>query len=132
MPFPLSRPTSNNRFVNQDDALFDEGYDSEGGLPFHNAITDEAAEEYDEAEIGDGASVAPPPAVVHVPITEATVATLTAAGLKDELNKRGRGTGGNKPSLIMLLKSAIADGIPIQEGDVVRGAHLNGMDIWST
>ena len=47
-PFPSSRPTINNRFVNQDDALIDEGYDSEGGLPFHNAITDEAAEEYDD------------------------------------------------------------------------------------
>ena len=43
-PFPSSRPTINNRFVNQYDALFDEGYDSKGGLPFHNAITDEAAD----------------------------------------------------------------------------------------
>ena len=79
--------------------------------------------------IGGGASVAPPPAVVHVPIMEATVATLTVSGLKDELNKRGRGTGGNKPALITRLKAAIADGIPIQEGDVVRGAHLNGLDV---
>ena len=69
MPFPSSRPTSNNRFVNQDDALFDEGCDSEGGLPYHNNITDEAAEEYDEATIGGGASVDPPPTVVHVPKT---------------------------------------------------------------
>ena len=55
MPFPSSRPTINNRFVNQDDALFDEGYDSEGGLPFYNDITEEAVEEYDEAVIGGGA-----------------------------------------------------------------------------
>ena len=38
-PFPSSRTTINNRFVKQDDALFDEGYDYEGGLPFHNDIT---------------------------------------------------------------------------------------------
>ena len=56
-----------------------------------------------------------------MPITEATVATLTVSGLKDELKKRGRGTGGNKPALITRLKAAIADDIPIQEGDVVRG-----------
>ena len=111
-PFPSSRPTINNCFINQYDALFDEGYDSKVGLPFHNAITDEAAEEYDETAIGSGASVSTAPAVVHVPITEAMVATLTVAGLKDELNKRGRGTGGNKPELIKRLKAAIADGIP--------------------
>ena len=63
-PFPSLRPTINNRFVNQDDALFDEGYDSEGGLPFHNDIKDGAAEEYDEAAIGGGATEAPPPIAV--------------------------------------------------------------------
>ena len=37
-PFPSSRPTPVNRFTNQYDDLFDDGYDSEGALPFYDNL----------------------------------------------------------------------------------------------
>ena len=38
-----------NCFTNQDDALFDDGYDSEGALPFYDDLAlHETAEHYEE------------------------------------------------------------------------------------
>ena len=55
---------------------------------------------------------------------------LNVAALKNESKMRGKGVSGNKRALVMRLTAVICDGIPIQEEcDVVRGAHLNGVDV---
>ena len=48
-PFPLSRPTPVKCFTNQDDALFDDGYDSKEALPFYDDLAlDETVYHYEE------------------------------------------------------------------------------------
>ena len=62
-PFPSSRPTPVNCFTNQDDALFDDGYDSEEALPFYDDLAlDETADHYEEEAISGGLDLSLPAA----------------------------------------------------------------------
>ena len=117
-----------NRFTNQDDALFDDGYDYKGALPSYDELAlDKTAENYEEEAIS-GELDLPPTEAAHASISEAMVVMLNVATLKNKLNKRGKGVSGNKMALVLRLNAAIRDGIPIQEeGYVVRVAHLNGV-----
>ena len=117
-----------NCFTNQDDALLDDGYDSEGALPLYDDLAlDETAEHYEEEAISSGLAL-PPPAAAHASISEAMVVMLNVADLKNELKKRGKVVSGKKLALVLRLTAVIRDGSPIQEeGAVVRGAHLNGV-----
>ena len=119
-----------NRFTNQDDALFDDGKDSKGSLPFYDDLVLDENEEHCEEEAISGGLALPPPAAAHASISEAMAVMLNVAALKNELKKRGKGVSGNKLALVLRLTDVIRDGIPIQEeGAVVRGAHLNDVDV---
>ena len=99
-PFPSSRPMPVNRFTNQDDALFDDGYDFKGSLPFYDDLAlDETAEHYEEEAISGGLAL-PPPAAAHASISEAMVVMLNVAALKNESKMRGKGVSGNKLALV--------------------------------
>ena len=72
-----------NCFINQDDALFDDGYDSEEALPFYDDLAlDETAYHYEEEAISGGLDL-PPPAAAHASISEAMVVMLNVAALKN-------------------------------------------------
>ena len=51
--FPSEIPTVQNRFANQDEALNDEGYDSEGDLPYFADEDADDIEGYDELAVGN-------------------------------------------------------------------------------
>ena len=127
-PFLSSQPTPVNGFTNQDNALFDDRYDSEGSLLFYDEIAfDETADNYEEDVISGGLAL-PSPAAAHGSISEAMVVMLNVSAQKNELKKRGTGVSGNKLALVLRLNAAIRDGIPIQEEVAVdRGANLNGV-----
>ena len=97
--FLSSFGTVQNRFINQNSELNDEGYDSEGNLPhFANANLNDDMDEYNEPSIEVGVGEAPaaegePEAAAPVPLN---VMGLNAVRLREELRKRGRQTGGNK------------------------------------
>jgi len=60
--FPSKIPTLKNRFVNQNATLNDEGYDSEGNLPYFADEQEDDIEGYEELPIGgDAAALASPP-----------------------------------------------------------------------
>ena len=119
-----------NCFISQDDALGDDGYDSEVARPFYDDLAlEETAEHYEEEVISRDLDLSLP-AAAHTSISEAMVVMLNVAALENELKKRGKGVSGNKLALVMRLTAVICDGIPIQEEcDVVRGDHLNGVDV---
>jgi len=60
--FPSAIPTLKKRFASQDTTLNDEGYDSEGNLPYFADEEQDDIEGYEELPIGgDAAAPAPPP-----------------------------------------------------------------------
>ena len=62
--FPTEIPAVNDRFSNHDNALFDQGYDSEGGQLYYDPIAlDEDADNFVEEAIG----CTPPQAIVTAP-----------------------------------------------------------------
>ena len=82
-PFPSSRPTTVYRFTNEDDARFDDGYDSEGALPFYDDLAlDKTTEHYEEDAIYGGLAL-PPPEAAHASISEAMVVMLNVAAPKN-------------------------------------------------
>jgi hypothetical protein len=90
--FPSSSGTVQNRFINQNSELNDEGYDSEGNLPhFANANLNDDMDEFNEPsiEVGGGEALAAeggPEAATPVPLN---VMGLNAVQLREELRKRG-------------------------------------------
>ena len=97
--FPSEIPTVQNRFANQDEALNDEGYDSEGDLPYFADEDADDIEGYDELAIGvDAPTPPPPPPVAPTVITVESLTRLPVKELKEELKKRGRSTTGKKKS----------------------------------
>ena len=117
--FPSSFGTVQNRFINQNSELNDEGYDSEGNFPhFANANINDDMDEYNEPSIEMGGGEAPaaegePEAAAPVPLN---VMGLNAVRLREELRKRGRQTGGNKQAMQERLKEAIAMNVPVLDG----------------
>ncbi len=57
--FPSKIPTLQNCFTNQDENLNNEGYDSEGDLPYF-ADEDEGVDDFEELTIGVDDAPAPP------------------------------------------------------------------------
>ncbi len=96
--FPSTIPMIKKRFFNQNLELNDDGYDSEGGLPFFTDNQVDDAVEYFEAPLEDYVE-GPPPAAPSTP-APAAVATeqltiermmsLKMKELMEELRKRGQ------------------------------------------
>ena len=135
--FPSSFGTLPNRFTNQNSALNDEGYDSEGNLPHVADEPNDNMEEYFEETIVEGrgggeAAVAAMMAVANE-AHQLDVMRLSVAQLKAELRKRGRGTGGNKSAMQVRLKEAIDLNVPVLEesggNEARRPDFMTGLDV---
>jgi hypothetical protein len=135
--FPSSFGTLPNRFTNQNSALNDEGYDSEGNLPHFADEPNDNMEEYFEETIVEGrgggeAAVAAMMAVANE-AHQGDVMRLSVAQLKAELRKRGRGTGGNKSAMQVRLKEAIDLNVPVLEesggNEARRPDFMTGLDV---
>ena len=86
--FPSKIPTVKNRFANQDSTLNDEGYDSEGNLPYFADEEQDDIEGYEESPIdgSDAAAPAPPP-----PPAPVTVESMMRLGVNElKANERQR------------------------------------------
>jgi hypothetical protein len=132
--------TAQNRFINQNSELNDEGYDSEGNLPhFADANLNDDMDEYNEPstsiEVGGGeapAAEGEPEVAAPVPLN---VMGLNAVQLKEELRKRDRQTGGNKQAMQERLKEAIAMNVPVLDGQSLeanksrRPDFMAGLDV---
>ena len=142
--FPTEIPAVNDRFCNQDDALFDQGYDSEGEQLYYDPVAlDEDADDFVEEAIGSTPPQAIATALPPLPPLPSIVATTTAspvldvkklkvAELKVELRKRGRGVVGNKDVLIARLVAAIEANVPVASAAVAaapREPGMGGLDV---
>jgi hypothetical protein len=121
--FPSAVPTVQNRFFNQNPEWNDEGYDSEGGLPYFANDEEVDADDYNEAPLVNDACPPPGEAESAVAETEAApeltvsgVMLLNVAWLKGELKRRGNAIAGKKGELQARLKEAIMLNVP--------GSHL--------
>ncbi len=135
--FPVTRPSVINRFTNQDSNMIDNGYDSEGGIPYiDDALLDD---DFDEEPLSSGPPP-PIPAVAAVPEVAAPEPMLTVeqarqlktvAELKEELKKRGQRVSGNKAELLQRLIEAIERNLPVGSVDENNKRHecMNGLDM---
>jgi hypothetical protein len=135
--FPSSFGRVPNRFTNQNSALNDEGYDSEGNLPhFADANIKDDMDEYNKPSIEVGGGEAPAAAAEEVAAPlPLDVMRLNAVRLREELRKRGRQTGGNKHAMQERLKEAIAMNVPVLDGQSTetnesrRPDFMTGLDV---
>jgi hypothetical protein len=139
--FPSTIPTVQNRFFNQNSVLIDEGYDSEGGLPFFADEEVDDANEYFEEPLLDSAEgptsaatstvLAPADAgAAAVGLTVETMMSLNVAKLKEELRKRGRPIVGKKADLQARLREAILQNVPVAVGnEPPRHDSMMGLDV---
>ncbi len=104
--FPSVVPTVQNRFFNQNPESNNEGYDSEGGLPYFADKEEVNVDDYNKATlINDAcpppgeAESAPAAAVQALELTVEGVTLLNVARLKEELKRRGRSIAGEKGDL---------------------------------
>ena len=74
--FPSEIPKVHNRFSNQDEALNDDGYDSEVNLPYFADKDVDDMEGYNELPIGVDAPTPPPPPVAPTVITVKSLTRL--------------------------------------------------------
>jgi hypothetical protein len=137
--FPSAVPTVQNRFFNQNPESNDEGYDSEGGLPYFADKEEVNADNYNEATLIDDAH--PPPgeaksvqavAAQTPKLTVEGVTLLNVAQLKEELKRRGRSIAGKKGDLQACLKEVIVLNVPVAlgGGELVRHHEsMSGLDI---
>ena len=136
--FPSTIPKIQNRFLNQNSALNDEGYDSEGGLPFFADEEVDDATEYFEEPLID--SVAGPTSAatstvaragaVAVGLTVEMMMSLKATELKEELRKRGRPILGKKADLQARLREVILQNVPVAVGNEARRHDsMTGLDV---
>jgi hypothetical protein len=100
---PSAIPTVQTHFFNKNLELNDEGYDSEGGLPYFANKQEISANNYDEEPpLNDDAQ--PPlseaqPAAAWVELTVKAVSSLNVAKLKDESKRKGCSIAGKKAEL---------------------------------
>jgi hypothetical protein len=128
--FPSKIPTVKNRFANQDSTLNDEGYDSEGNLPYFADEEQDDIEGYEESPIDGSDAAAPAPPPPPAPVTVESMMRLGVNELKAELKKRGRSTGGKKAEMRARLKEAIMNNVPIASGsEAPRHESMNGLDV---
>jgi hypothetical protein len=127
--FPSHFGTVQNHFTNQNSALNDEGYDSNGNLPHFADEPNNNMELYFEQTIEGGSVVE----AVEAPAApkELDVMHLTVAQLRDELKKRGRGSQGKKSELQDRLKEAILLNVPVALGEDAFRRHdcMAGLDM---
>ena len=108
--FPSTIPKLKKRFFNQDSELNDEGYDSEGGLPFFANEEVDNPDEYFEATLGDAVEEPTPAApstlapagagaAAAEQLTVEGIPSLKVKDLKEELRRRGRSNAGKKAEL---------------------------------
>jgi len=147
--FPTEIPAVNDRFCNQDDALFDQGYDSEGEQLYYDPVAlDEDTDDLVEEAIGSTPPQAIATALPPLPPLPSIVATTTAspvldvkklkvAELKVELRKQARGVVGNKDVLIARLVATMEANVPVALAAVAaapREPGMGGLDVtarWS-
>jgi hypothetical protein len=107
-PFPTHLPQKNDRFSNHDEALYDEGFDSEGEQMFYDPVAlDEDADDFIEEAIASTSSpitsIPAPPIPGTLPpariLTIDMISSLKVKDLKAELQKKGRRMTGNKDVL---------------------------------
>jgi hypothetical protein len=127
--FPSHFGTVQNRFTNQNSALNDEGYDSEGNLPHFAYEPNNNMELYFEQTIEGGSVVEAGEAPVAP--KELDVMCLLVAQLRDELKKRGRGSQGKKSKLQDRLKEAILLNVLVASGEDASWRHdcMAGLDM---
>ena len=116
--FPAKQPKINNRFTNQKEKLFDEGYDSEGELCYVGNLVDD--EEEDEAYVEETIEATeatdvreempppPPPEAKVGPWTEAEFQGFGTARLAEELKAVGKAIYGTKEDKRIRLRAAYA------------------------
>jgi hypothetical protein len=137
--FPSAVPTVQNCFFNQNLESNNEGYDSEGGLPYFADKEEINADDYNEATLMDDARPPPgeaesaPAAAAQAPeSTVEGVTLLNVAWLKEELKRRGRSIAGKKGDLQARLKEAIILNVPValRGGELVRRHEsMSGLDV---
>ena len=90
--FPSPLPGINKRFTNFDAELHEEGYESEGGIPFFNDALQEDPDGYKEDAIFCNHPPCPPPTAAQnpkpmsmtIPMMDTRVGGMTVAIIKDE------------------------------------------------
>jgi hypothetical protein len=138
--FPSTIPTIQNRFFNQNSALNDEGYDSEGGLPYFadEEEVDNATQYFEEPLVNSvegptsaaATSTVAPAGAAAVGLTVEMMMSLKAMELKEELRKRGRPILGKKADLQARLREAILQNVPVAVGNEARRHDsMTGLDL---
>ena len=138
--FPSTIPMIKKRFFNQNSELNNDGYDSEGGLPFFadNQVDDAVEyfeaplEDYDEGPQPAAPSTPAPAAVATEQLTIERMMSLKMKELKEELRKRGRSMVGKKGVLQDRLREAILLIVPVAFGNEARHHEsMSGLDVMS-
>jgi len=128
--FPSTIPMVKNRFFNQNSDLNDDGYDSEGGLPFFADMQDDNAVEFLEEPLEDTVEGPPPAAQATEQLSIETMMALKMKELKEELRKRGRSMLGKKGELQERLREAILLNVPVATGNEARRHEsMSGLDV---
>ena len=131
--FPSARPGIIERFTNQDESLLEQGYDSEGNLPYFDPTSlEEDPDTFVEQSIGNGPPPAAPAAATAAPprtISIEDVDKMKGKEVKAELRKRGQGVSGNVGPLKERLKEAIRNNIPVQAEAAERHESMTGLDV---
>jgi hypothetical protein len=118
--FPSTIPMVENHFFNQNLESNDNGYDSEGGLPF---FADEEVEDpikYSKEPLEDTVEGPPPAAQATEQLTIETMMALKMKELKEELRKTGRSMLGEKGELQERLREAILLNVPVATRNEAR------------
>ena len=130
--FPAETPLINDRFINFDETKLG-GYDSEGELmPYNVLALEEDADEYDEKIVGgDGGipipTVAMPSNTQQITIDE--IGKMKVKEIKEQLEKRGQSTSGNKGPLAERLRASIVAGVAVMENIQPHQAFMNHLDV---
>ena len=113
--FPTKNLIINSRFINFDETKIG-GYDSEGELMPYNALAlEEDKDAYDEKIVGGGGGI-PIPKVAMPSVTQQItiedIGKMKVKEIKEQLEKRGQSTSGNKK--------------PLAERGAVKGSNIGG------
>jgi hypothetical protein len=130
MPAPSPRAINLAKGMKQNEANFEDGYDSDGEIGPHSfVVEEEGVQDYEEDDLPSGPTLAQPPVLVavqenpaedpdvsspqHIPIAEEALLVMKRADLIVELRSRGQVVGGTKGVLLDRLRLALKNKIPI-------------------
>ena len=132
-PFPSEKPTSRT-YTTHNDEEFDEGFDSDGELPFDYDYDNDDPATYKEPILPTGVAtteIEPPQApAAGVPqnISATTMLGMKNEDLKRELRRRGLTVAGNKMSLQKRLRENLNLPVCPSVGDVAGGGGGKSRD----